>query len=156
MWLTRQTNCFIGSITKIYLYKNKMASKSSCAAIMTKHWHVFDETRRLEKGNNAIFHDKKTLLNYYSKTWKLKSLTSAIFLWRSIRKSKRFYVIDTCGYRVSKAYIFLYNQYPSDLLDCWTFSSNLLDRRDLWKPGGGGTAHMKGVGMLAGNFELNP
>ena len=24
------------------------------------------------------------------------------------------------------------------------------------KPGGGGTPHMKGVGMLGGNFELNP
>ena len=24
------------------------------------------------------------------------------------------------------------------------------------KPGGGGTLHMKGVGMLVGNFELNP
>ena len=23
-------------------------------------------------------------------------------------------------------------------------------------PGGGGTPHMKGVGMLVGNFELNP
>ena len=24
------------------------------------------------------------------------------------------------------------------------------------QPGGGGTPHMKGVGMLVGNFELNP
>ena len=25
-----------------------------------------------------------------------------------------------------------------------------------WAGGGGGTPHMKGVGMLVGNFELNP
>ena len=25
-----------------------------------------------------------------------------------------------------------------------------------FNPGGGGTPHMKGVGMLVGNFELNP
>ena len=95
------------------------------------------------------------MLNYYSESWKLKSLTSAIFLWWSIRKSKRFHVIDdTCGYRVSEAYILLYNQYPSDLLDCWTFSRDPLDRRDLWNRGG--APDMKGVGMLVGNFELHP
>ena len=27
---------------------------------------------------------------------------------------------------------------------------------DMIIPGGGGTPHMKGVGMLVGNFELNP
>ena len=28
--------------------------------------------------------------------------------------------------------------------------------QDMERGGGGGTPHMKGVGMLVGNFELNP
>ena len=31
-----------------------------------------------------------------------------------------------------------------------------IPKNNLLEPGGGGTPHMKGVGMLVGNFELNP
>ena len=41
---------------------------------------------------------------------------------------------------------------------CWELASEVVDKLsmiDALNPGGG-TPHMKGVGMLVGNFELNP
>ena len=41
-------------------------------------------------------------------------------------------------------------------MDVYIKYLSLLDQFLTKDPGGGGTPHMRGVGMLVGNFELNP